>query len=62
MSRKSVFAIVGTGAVGGYYGSMLQKAGFEVHFLLHSDYEYVKKNGLVIQSCNGDFRLPSVNA
>jgi 2-dehydropantoate 2-reductase len=56
------FAIIGTGAVGGYYGGLLQKAGFDVHFLLHSDVEFVKENGLTIESVNGDFRLPQVNA
>lgn len=56
------FAIIGTGAVGGYYGGLLQKAGFDVHFLLHSDFEFVKQNGLTIDSVNGDFRLPNVKA
>jgi 2-dehydropantoate 2-reductase len=56
------FAIIGTGAVGGYYGGLLQKAGLDVHFLLHSDYEFVKRNGLTVDSVNGDFRLPQVNA
>ena len=56
------FAIIGTGAVGGYYGGLLQKSGLEVHFLLHSDYEYVKRNGLTVDSVNGDFQLPQVNA
>lgn len=44
------FAIIGTGAIGGFYGGMLAKANNEVHFLLHSDYEYVKEHGLTIQS------------
>ncbi|HNX53564.1 MAG TPA: putative 2-dehydropantoate 2-reductase [Pontiellaceae bacterium] len=56
------FAIIGTGAVGGYYGALLQRAGFDVHFLLHSDYEFVKENGLTVESVNGDFRLPQVHA
>jgi 2-dehydropantoate 2-reductase len=56
------FAIIGTGAVGGYYGGLLQKAGFDVHFLLHSDFEFVRQNGLRIDSVNGDFYLPRVNA
>ena len=38
------YAIVGTGGIGGYYGGCLAKAGHPVHFLLHSDYEYVLKN------------------
>ena len=56
------YAILGTGAVGGYYGGLLQKAGVEVHFLLHSDYAYVKENGLRIDSPAGDFLLPKVSA
>ena len=51
------YAIIGTGAIGGYYGAKLSKAGFEVHFLLHSDYEYVADNGLTVDSCDGAFRL-----
>lgn len=61
MSNRS-YAILGTGALGGYYGACLQQAGLEVHFLLHSDYEQVKEQGLVIESPNGDFTLPQVNA
>ena len=37
-------------------------AGQEVHFLLHSDYEYVKQNGLQVDSCDGSFHLDDVNA
>ena len=56
------YAILGTGALGGYYGACLQKAGLDVHFLLHSDYEYVSQHGLVVESKNGDFSLPHVQA
>ncbi|MCL2878098.1 MAG: putative 2-dehydropantoate 2-reductase [Acidobacteria bacterium] len=56
------YGVIGTGALGGYYGGMLAKAGGEVHFLLRGDYEYVRENGLRIDSINGDFRLPTVNA
>ncbi|MFB2881331.1 putative 2-dehydropantoate 2-reductase [Floridanema aerugineum] len=56
------YAILGTGALGGYYGACLQKAGLNVHFLLHSDYEYVSKHGLVVESKYGDFTLPNVQA
>jgi len=31
------------------------KADLDVHFLLKSDYEYVSKSGLVIESKDGDF-------
>ena len=56
------YAIIGTGGIGGYYGGLLAKAGADVHFLLHSDYEQVKTHGLIVKSKNGDFALPSVNA
>lgn len=56
------YAIIGTGAVGGYYGGLLAHHGFDVHFLLRSDYEHVKKNGLSVESVNGDFTLSNVNA
>ncbi len=62
MFEPKSFSIVGTGAVGGYYGSLLQRAGFDVRFLLHSDFEQVRDQGLCIESCEGDFLLPSVNA
>lgn len=55
--------IVGTGAIGGFYGGLLAKNGNDVHFLLNSDYEYVKANGLRIDSeLVGDIYLESVNA
>jgi ketopantoate reductase len=40
MSHRSC-VILGTGALGGYYDASLQRAGLEVHSLLHSDYEQV---------------------
>lgn len=56
------YAVIGTGALGGFYGAKLQKAGFDVHFLLRSDYEQVANHGLIIQSKDGNFTIPSVNA
>lgn len=55
------YAIIGTGAVGGYYGGRLANAGHDVHFLLHSDYEYVRENGFHVESCNGSFHLSRPN-
>ena len=57
---KLTYAVVGTGAIGGYYGTKLARAGHDVHFLLHSDYDYVRQHGLKVSSCYGDFMLPSV--
>lgn len=56
------YGIIGTGAIGGYYGAKLANAGKEVHFLLHSDYDHVREHGLRVESCDGDFSLPHVNA
>ena len=56
------YGIIGTGAIGGYYGAKMAQAGKDVHFLLHSDYEYVKEHGLQIDSCDGSFHLSKVNA
>ncbi|MEO0852663.1 MAG: putative 2-dehydropantoate 2-reductase [Cyanobacteria bacterium J06648_11] len=56
------YAILGTGALGGYYGARLQQAGFAVHFLLKSDYEHVRDRGLKVESVAGDIDLPEVNA
>jgi 2-dehydropantoate 2-reductase len=56
------YAILGTGALGGFYGARLQQAGCEVHFLLHRDYDHVQQHGLIIDSIDGDFKLPNIHA
>lgn len=50
-------AIVGPGALGSFYGAKLARAGQEVHFLLRSDYEVVKRHGVSIHSTEGDFNV-----
>lgn len=47
--------VVGPGAVGTFYGAKLARAGHEVHFLLRSDYEQVRRHGVKIKSPEGDF-------
>ena len=59
---KTSFGIIGGGALGGLYGGLLAKAGFEVHFLLRSDFEHVRKHGLKIETPAGDFELTEVHA
>lgn len=56
------YGVIGSGAIGGYYGSKLARAGQDVHFLFRSDYEFVKENGLQVDSCDGSFHLDRVNA
>ena len=43
-------AIVGSGAVGCYYGAHLVQAGEDVHFLMRGDLAHVREKGLAIQS------------
>ncbi len=54
-------AILGSGAVGGYYGARLVQAGAEVHFLYHSELETVRRDGLRLESVDGNWQGP-VNA
>jgi 2-dehydropantoate 2-reductase len=49
-------AVVGCGALGSFYGAKLWKSGQAVHFLLRSDYEVVRQQGVWISSVNGDFQ------
>jgi 2-dehydropantoate 2-reductase len=53
-------AIVGSGALGLYYGALLQRGGQDVHFLLRRDYDALMKSGLKIFSSNGNFELPKI--
>jgi len=54
--------IIGSGAIGLYYGSMLQRSGQDVHFLMRRDYGAVSQNGLKIHSVKENFELPKVSA
>ena len=56
-------SIIGTGAIGGYYGILLANTGHQVHFLLRSDHEFVRNNGLYLKSSmHEDIFLPRVKA
>ncbi len=55
-------AIVGSGAIGLYYGSRLAAAGEDVRFLMRSDFEAISKHGLKVRSIDGDFELPELKA
>ena len=53
--------IIGSGALGLYYGAVLQRSGQDVHFLLRRDYRAINENGLHIYSAAGDFYLPQIS-
>lgn len=55
-------AVVGAGAIGGFYGLMLARAGHELHFVVRGDYQSIRDNGMqLISSAEGDFLLQPVN-
>lgn len=54
---KSV-AVVGSGAIGLYYGGRLAAAGEDVSFLVRSDFDAMSRDGLKVTSVHGDFELP----
>jgi 2-dehydropantoate 2-reductase len=50
-------AVVGCGALGSYYGAKLCRDNRDVHFLLRSDYDVVRRKGVTIHSKEGDFNV-----
>jgi 2-dehydropantoate 2-reductase len=60
---KPSIGIIGTGAIGGFYGLMLARAGFDVHFLLRSEFSAVAERGLQVNSAvHGALSLHPVQA
>src|SRR5262245_39519861 len=53
-------AVVGSGAVGCYYGVRLASAGEDVNFLIRGDVEEVRQFGLRIRGKNEEIHLPNV--
>ena len=49
-------AVVGCGAVGSFYGAKICRAGLPVFFLLRSDYDVVRREGVRIISPEAEFR------
>ncbi|MDH5476817.1 MAG: 2-dehydropantoate 2-reductase [Nitrospinota bacterium] len=50
--------VAGAGAVGGYYGAMLARAGHELFFIARGAHlNAIRKNGLHVQSYKGDFSI-----
>jgi 2-dehydropantoate 2-reductase len=55
------FAVIGLGAIGGYYGGLLARAGQNVHFLARRNFEAVRRDGLIVETTCGSFELQNVN-
>lgn len=58
----ATIAVIGAGAVGGYYGARLAQHGHDVRFLMRRDLAAVRVSGLRVLSKDGDFHLPRVTA
>jgi 2-dehydropantoate 2-reductase len=56
------YAVIGMGAVGGYYGAKLAAAGHTVHFVARSDLDHVRAKGLLVESPDGDVVLDPISA
>lgn len=62
-SLRPRIGIIGTGAIGGFYGVMLARVGFDVHFLLRSEFAAVAERGLIVNSAlHGTLTLSPVQA
>src|SRR6266705_6102451 len=54
-------AVVGSGAIGGYYGARLGYGGSDVHFLMRGDLTQVREKGLYVRGRGENFRVAKVN-
>jgi 2-dehydropantoate 2-reductase len=54
-------AIVGSGAVGTYYGAKLARGGSNVHFLMRGDLSAVRRDGIFVRGEGENFRVEKVN-
>ncbi len=54
-------AVVGAGAIGGYYGAKLAYFGRDVHFLMRGDLRAVRRFGIRIRGKTENIRLAKVN-
>ncbi len=56
-------AIIGTGGVGGYFGGKIARAGYNVTFFARGEHlKAIQRNGLMIKSIHGDFKVDTVKA
>src|ERR1700736_5675674 len=54
-------AVVGSGAIGSYYGGKLAAAGGDVHFLMRGDLDEGKREGLRIRGPDEKAHVPKIN-
>ena len=49
--------VIGAGAIGSFYSAKLAQVGVEVSLWCRSDYDFIKKNGIKIESYTGNFHF-----
>jgi 2-dehydropantoate 2-reductase len=54
-------AIVGSGAIGTYYGAKLAYAGEDVHFLMRGDLSDIRRDGIFVHGEGENFRVAKIN-
>lgn len=57
----SHFLIIGTGGIGGLYGSILHSNGIDVTIAANRDFTSVSQTGITVSSPHGPFHFPSSN-
>jgi 2-dehydropantoate 2-reductase len=57
LPQKPRIAIVGTGALGGYYGARLARAGYDVHFLVRSHRAALMARGIRVKTPTERFQV-----
>jgi 2-dehydropantoate 2-reductase len=54
-------AVVGSGAIGSYYGAKLAHAGSDVHFLIRGDLGDIRRDGIFVRGEGENFRVAKIN-
>src|SRR5437588_282124 len=54
-------AIVGSGAIGSYYGAKLAHGGSDVHFFMRGDLSEIRREGFSVHGKGENFRVAKVN-
>ena len=54
-------AVVGSGAIGTYYGAKLAHTGSDVHFLMRGDLGDVRRDGIFVRGEGENFRVAKIN-
>lgn len=59
--RQRRVLVIGSGAIAGFYGALLNRAGWQVDMVARSDHGVIKDQGLRVDSTLGDLSFKPVN-